>query len=68
METGGGGGEGVSEGLALEMTASLPPCGGLACKYSLLSSLIETAARTMEGGCIHRLVIQKVANLPCQLS
>lgn len=38
----GGGGEGVSEGLALEMTASLPPCGGLACKYSLLSSLIET--------------------------
>ena len=39
---GRGGGEGVSEGLALEMTASLPPCDGLARKYSCLSSLIET--------------------------
>ena len=37
-----GGGEEVSEGLALEMTASLPPCGGLACKHSCLSSLTET--------------------------
>ena len=54
MEAGGGGGgwccvvgveaggEEVSEGLDLEMTASLPPCGGLACKYSCLSSLTET--------------------------
>ena len=35
-------GGGVSEGLALEMTASLPPCGGLACKHICLSSLTET--------------------------
>ena len=50
-------------GLALEMTASLPPCGGLACKYSCLSDRdAYPAARSMEGGCIRGLVILVVAN------